>query len=246
MKLTDFARHLPEEVWHLFAPLLPRRVVWQRPPPSEQLRLLACGVLCARQRHCVADAAHRLPVLQNRPTPPAGLAPVRYLSHRVATARAPLCSVAGHQLGAAPASMARQEAIKKGGEQTGPSPVDRGKCGTALPRALLTPGQCRWGPSCLGPMPTTGVKPRGLFQRLGVQPPMAERTTGHPRRAKRATRASRWRLRQSTNAGAGAMGRVSFASAQARQRAAGRGEDSQCCRALPEFFCAIWADIPAF
>jgi transposase len=36
MKLTDFARHLPEEVWHLFAPLLPP-VVWcgnGRPPAS--------------------------------------------------------------------------------------------------------------------------------------------------------------------------------------------------------------------
>ena len=36
MKLTDFARHLPEEVWHLFQPLLPP-VVWcgnGRPPAS--------------------------------------------------------------------------------------------------------------------------------------------------------------------------------------------------------------------
>lgn len=36
MKLTDFARQLPEEVWHLFQPLLPP-VVWcgnGRPPAS--------------------------------------------------------------------------------------------------------------------------------------------------------------------------------------------------------------------
>jgi transposase len=36
MKLTDFARHLPEEVWQLFQPLLPP-VVWcgnGRPPAS--------------------------------------------------------------------------------------------------------------------------------------------------------------------------------------------------------------------
>jgi len=36
MKLTDFARHLPEEIWQLFEPLLPP-VVWcgnGRPPAS--------------------------------------------------------------------------------------------------------------------------------------------------------------------------------------------------------------------
>ena len=47
MHLTDFARQLPQEVWELFEPLLPP-VVWQRPPPSEQLRLLACTFLRPR------------------------------------------------------------------------------------------------------------------------------------------------------------------------------------------------------
>jgi transposase len=48
MKLTDFARHLPEEVWPLFAPLLPP-VVWcgnGRPPASNYDGLPAgCYVL---------------------------------------------------------------------------------------------------------------------------------------------------------------------------------------------------------
>ena len=88
MKLTDLARHLPEEVGHLFAPLLPP-VVWcgnGRPPArnDDGLQAVCSGLGSGRA------AAHRRPGLHNRPPPLAGLAPGRALSHRGATARAPL------------------------------------------------------------------------------------------------------------------------------------------------------------
>src|SRR5262245_341602 len=103
-----------------------RRIVWQWPAPGQQLRLLACRLLCARQWHGVAEAAQGLPVLQHGPTPPASLAPTRHLPDGMATARLPLRSVAGHHLGSA-SPRRLEKAGKKGGEQTGPSPVDRGK-----------------------------------------------------------------------------------------------------------------------
>ena len=37
MRLTDFARQLPVEVWDLFQPLLPPVVWCGRPPSGEQL-----------------------------------------------------------------------------------------------------------------------------------------------------------------------------------------------------------------
>ncbi|HYQ92763.1 MAG TPA: hypothetical protein VES89_12000 [Candidatus Competibacteraceae bacterium] len=68
MKLTDFARHLPEEVWQLFESLLPPWSGVGMAAFSESLRLLACRLLRPGQWYRAADAPHRFPLLQNGPT----------------------------------------------------------------------------------------------------------------------------------------------------------------------------------
>src|SRR5438874_12171713 len=84
------------------------------------------------------DHRHRLgiraPLFSLRPDYQAaapGLAGTRQLSHRLATTGPALPATARHQLGQDPPGRLR-EAGKKGGADTGPSPVDRSKCGTAI------------------------------------------------------------------------------------------------------------------
>src|SRR5690348_592535 len=84
------------------------------------------------------DYRHRLGVrptlfpLRPHPQGPAqGLVGTRQLSHRLAATRPTLPATAWPQLGQDPPRRL-QKAVKKGGADTGPSPVDRSKCGTAI------------------------------------------------------------------------------------------------------------------
>ena len=132
MKLTDFVDDVPDDVWAVFEPILPP-VVWKgvgRKPKSNR-DVLACPALRPDRRHRLGTAAQVLPQLQDRPAPPQALAGPGLLPHRLAAAGRTLRAAARHQLGPGPPRRL-QEAVKKGGEDTGPSPVDRRKCGTAI------------------------------------------------------------------------------------------------------------------
>src|SRR5215510_6691362 len=91
----------------------------------------ACCALRARHREWMADVAPGLSVLQNRATAASGLAATGRIPPCLATTGPTIRSPAGDQLGGGGAGRC-EAGGKKRGEQTGPSPVDRGKCGTAL------------------------------------------------------------------------------------------------------------------
>ena len=80
MQLTDFcAAAARRRLATLFEPLLPARV-WcgnGRPPAGNKECLHA--VFYVLSRHRLADAARRLPLLQDRPAPPEALAATRHL-----------------------------------------------------------------------------------------------------------------------------------------------------------------------
>ena len=131
MKLHTIARRLPEEIWAIFEPLLPS-VVWcgdGRPPASNH--------------HCLHGLLYVLitgigweyvPPASLRPDPQGtlpGLAGARPLAHRLAAAGPTLRATARHQRDKNPPGRL-QEAVKKRGVNTGPGPVDRSQCGTAI------------------------------------------------------------------------------------------------------------------
>src|SRR6202011_5700187 len=88
-------------------------------------------LVCLGRWHRLGDDATVLPVVQDRPTAAQGLAPAGPVPPGVATTGPALRTAPRHQLGPSPPRRL-QEAVKKRGEETGPSPVDRAKCGTAL------------------------------------------------------------------------------------------------------------------
>src|SRR2546423_11306255 len=90
-----------------------------------------CVALHSGQRHRLGTAAAGLPLAQDRAAPPQTLAQTRRLPHRLEAAGRTLSATAGHQLGSDPPGWL-QKAVQKRGQATGPSPVDRGKSGTAL------------------------------------------------------------------------------------------------------------------
>src|SRR4051812_3210135 len=88
-------------------------------------------VLRPGQRPCLGDAPRLLSLVQNHPATLETLAATGGLPRSLEATGPTLRTVARHQLGSSPPRWL-QEAVKKRGEATGPSPVDRAKCGTAL------------------------------------------------------------------------------------------------------------------
>ena len=131
MQLTDVARHLPEAVWHLFQPLLPP-VVW-----------CGNGRLPARNSDCLpavfsvlvsGSAWRRLPTgfpsyktVRRRRAVWLPLDTCRTAWQQLASRYEALPGIHGDQL-----LLDGANSRHKGGEQTGPSPVERGQCGTAF------------------------------------------------------------------------------------------------------------------
>src|SRR5207253_1859334 len=67
-----------------------------------------------------------------------------------------------------------QEAVKKRGEETGPSPVDRAKCGTALHLACDSRAM-PLGVIVTGANANDGVQTQKVLESLVIKPPAAER-----------------------------------------------------------------------
>src|SRR6266567_8632572 len=88
-------------------------------------------VLRPGQRHRLGDAPGLLPFLQDDPAALETLVATRPLPRCLEATGSALRTAPRHQLGSG-SPRRLQEAVKKGGEETGPSPVDRAKCGTAL------------------------------------------------------------------------------------------------------------------
>src|SRR5262249_51790701 len=125
------------------------------------------------RRHRLGVPAALLPRPQDRPAPPEALAGTRPLPGRLGQPGRALPKAARHQLGPGPAGRL-QEAVQKGGEATGPSPVDRAKCGTALHLACDARAM-PLGVVVTGANANDGVQTRDVLEALVVRPPGPER-----------------------------------------------------------------------
>src|SRR5579884_2920121 len=123
-------------------------------------------------RHRLGVLAPRLPQLQDRPAPPPALAGLRLLPHGLAAAGPALRAPARGQLGSGPPRRL-QEAVKKRGADTGPSPVDRRKCGTAIHVASDAYG-LPLGAVVSAANVNDSVKTQAVLEALVGRPPAAE------------------------------------------------------------------------
>jgi hypothetical protein len=119
----------------------------------------------------MADAAPGLAVLHDGPTPSERLAPARHLPDGVGASGATVRRLPRDQLGPKPPRR-REAARQKRGDQTGPRPVERGQCGTAVHRA----GDARampLGAVVSGANANAGGQTEGRLRSRGVRPPEA-------------------------------------------------------------------------
>jgi hypothetical protein len=157
--------------------------------------------------------AQQLPQLQDHPTAPPALAGTRLLPHSLETIGRTLPAPARDQLGSGPPRRL-QEAVPKGGEATGPSPVDRSKVGTALHLACDSRAM-PLGVVLSGDNANDGVQTKDVLQALVVRPLAPERPAPASRPAELAHGPGGWGVRQRPDAAAGARGRFPDASTQA-------------------------------
>ena len=122
--------------------------VWEGLSAQEQSRLFPLFPLFPRltvrvgHGDSLGHAAGRVSVLQNGPAAAKSGVGAQCISSRLAAVGRTVSNVAGDQLGSG-SPRRLQEVGQKRGEQTGPSPVDRAQCGTAL--HLACGGRaCRW------------------------------------------------------------------------------------------------------
>src|SRR5437763_854391 len=113
-----------------------------------------------------------LPQLQDRPAPSETMAGPGLLPPGLATAGRALRPAARRQLGSGPPRRL-QEAVKKGGQDTGPSPVDRRKCGTAIHVASDAYGM-PLGAVVSAANVNDSVETGAVLASLVVRPPAAE------------------------------------------------------------------------
>ena len=179
LKLTDFARSLPDEVWNLFEPLLPA-VVWAgngRPPVANRPCLHAVFYIL------ISGIAWRM-------------LPVGFPSYRTVQRRLKLWLkqdtflIAWTQLATRYQQLhginwdqilldGSKKPAKKGGEDTGRSPVDRGKSGTALHIAC----DARAMPLAIfitGANANDGVQTEKVLNGLVVEVPAADISVSDP------------------------------------------------------------------
>ena len=172
MALKDIARELPEEIWAVFEPILPR-VIWcgnGRPPKGNANASTPCSTSwsAASPGRCCRPASPRT----NPPAAAQAVAGARRLPHRLARTGQAVRAARWDQLGSAPPRRL-EEAVKKGGEQTGPSPVDRGKSGTALHLACDNRAM-PLGVVITGANANDGCQAQDLLEALVIGPPQPE------------------------------------------------------------------------
>jgi transposase len=162
MKLTDFARHLPEEVWHLFQPLLPP-VVWcgnGRPPASNSdclqavFSVLASGIawrMLPTGFPSYKTGHRRRKVWLQRET-------LRTAWHQLAQRYDALQGLNG-----APRLLdGSKKPSKKGATRRDRAQSSAASAGQPCTEPVM-PAPCRWGPWARAPTPTPGGTPRRSY-----------------------------------------------------------------------------------
>src|SRR5262245_62701999 len=129
-------------------------------------------------RHRLGLRAPLLPLRPDHQGSVPDLAGIRSLPPGLAATGPALRAAARHQLGQdSPRRL--QEAVKKGGTDTGPSPVDRSKCGTAIHLATDAHG-LPLGAVVTKAGANDGVQTQAVLEAMVVQPPPAETPVPHP------------------------------------------------------------------
>src|SRR4051812_21718973 len=128
----------------------------------------------------MGDAPRLFPLLQDHPAPLENLAGTGLLPHRLGSTGRTLRAPARHQLGQGPPRRL-QEAVKKGGEDTGPSPVGRSKCGAAIHLATDEYG-IPLGATVTKAGANDGVRTQDVLEAMVIQPPAAEVPVEEPDR----------------------------------------------------------------
>ena len=231
MQLTDFVRDVPDDVWAVFEPILPP-VVWKgngRKPKGNReclhglFYVLVSGIAWEMLPVCFPSYK----TIQRRlkrwlgwmsSTPPGSNWPS-------------VTNTARHQLGSDPPRRL-QEAVKKGGEETGPSPVDRAKSGTALHLACDSRAM-PLGVVVTGANANDGVQTQKVLESLVIKPPTAEQPVAvvDERGLPGAIGDGGYGNKPSRAAGEG--GRLPPACSRARSEAVGGRQDPQRGGAVP-------------
>jgi transposase len=173
MQLTDFVRDVPDDVWAVFEPLLPP-VVWKgngRKPKGNRQCLHALFYVLV-----TGIAWRMLPVcfpsyktVQRRLKIWLRLAVFRTAWEQLGERYQQLQGINWDQL----LLDGSKKPSKKGGDETGPSPVDRGKCGTALHLACDNRAM-PLGVVVTGANANDGCQTEELLENLVVRPPQPE------------------------------------------------------------------------
>jgi putative transposase len=173
MQLKDVARRLPEEIWGVFEPILPP-VVWfgvGRPPKSNRecfhalLYVLVSGI----PWEMLPLGFPSYKTVQRRLRRWLGRDAFRTAWQQLAERYERLNGINWDQV----LLDGSKKPSKKGGEQTGPSPVDRGKSGTALHLACDNRAM-PLGVVITGANANDGVQAREVLEAMVVRPPESE------------------------------------------------------------------------
>ena len=172
MKLKDVARDVPDEVWEVFEPLLPPRIwfgIGRRPLSNRVcLHALLYVLVSGITWELLPPGFPSYKTVQRRWRLWSEQACFRLAWHQLAERYQVTQGINWDQL----LLDGSKKPAKKGGQQTGPSPVDRGKCGTALQLA------CDARAMPLGALVTSantndGTQTEHLLNALVVTPPSA-------------------------------------------------------------------------
>lgn len=172
MKLKDIARDVPEEVWEVFEPLLPPRIwfgVGRRPLSNRAcLHALLYVLVSGIPWELLPSGFPSYKTVQRRWMQWSEQDCFRRAWQQLAERYQATHGINWDQI----LLDGSKKPAKKGGQQTGPSPVDRGKCGTALQLA------CDARAMPLGAVVTSantndGTQTEHLLNALVVTPPSA-------------------------------------------------------------------------
>ncbi len=179
MKLRDIARRLPQEIWDLFEPILPP-VIWcgvGRPPYSNQICLhgVLYVLVTGMGWEYVPPNFPCGKTLQSRFTRwlecDAFLTAWQQLAERYEL----LHGVNWDKI----FLDGSKKPAKKGGPATGPSPVDRAKCGTALHLATEEQG-LPLGAVVTGANANEGQQAQTLLEAMVLQAPLSDMSIAEP------------------------------------------------------------------
>jgi len=178
MKISDFARRLPDEVWAAFEPVLPSGLCGAATvcPPIDKPQLSAWTAVRVGERSRLGDGFRSASPVE-RPSSD-GLKIwlerdcFRQVWKQLAERYAELEGINWDKV----LIDGSKHKAQKGAKLTGPSPVDRAKGGTAVHLATDERGHATGARRSLSPRPMTASKTGNVLCNMVIQPPRTRAT----------------------------------------------------------------------